>query len=231
MLYSVLSAFCDHRFRIKNARLRSLTELSPSEGLVQEAAAPVSCNSYTDIVVFNIGFLYAAFDMVAYRLGRHYAEEKNKLVWITFCMRGYATAAPPCLMDMFWQQSVTKYWTDLLQNYTDSWWLKKNKILIFVYLVLHLISSFLVLNLSNLPYYSTEHCDITLTLFMSPYCLRLLYKVALFCCSQRLLVRLFTPVRSWIKSYGRLSLPPDVCMSDCVIYILIKNLVMTNSID
>lgn len=78
------------------------------------------------ILLFNIGFLYAAFDMVAYRLRMHYAEEKNKLVWITFCMRGYATAALPYLMDVFWQQSLTKY-RIFRKNNTDSCLLKKNK--------------------------------------------------------------------------------------------------------
>jgi len=32
------------------------------------------------ILLFNISFLHAVFDMVAYRLRMHYAEEKNKLV-------------------------------------------------------------------------------------------------------------------------------------------------------
>ncbi len=117
-------------FQNKNARLRSWLN-SLQVRVLFKRQQPLSAVIPALILLFNIGFLYAAFDMVAYRLGRHYAEEKNKLVWITFCMRGYATAAPPCLMDMFWQQSVTKYWI-LLQNYTDSWWLKKSNIFCFL---------------------------------------------------------------------------------------------------
>lgn len=117
--------FCDHRFRIKMQDCAHWLN-SLQVKVLFKRQQPLSAVILALILLFNIGFLYAAFDMVAYRLRLHYAEEKNKLVWITFCMRGYATAAPPCLMDVFWQQSVTKYWI-LLQNYTDCWWLKKSK--------------------------------------------------------------------------------------------------------
>ncbi len=117
--------FCDHGFRIKMQDCAHWLN-SLQVKVLFKRQQPLSAVILALILLFNIGFLYAAFDMVAYRLRMHYAEEKNKLVWITFCMRGYATAAPPCLMDVFWQQSVTKYWIRL-QNYTDSWWLKKSK--------------------------------------------------------------------------------------------------------
>lgn len=74
----------------------------------------------------------------------------------------------------------------------------------YMFLSIYLSIQFAHFLYSTSPTFPIPQNIVTLTLLMSTYSLSVLYKVALFCCLQLLIVQLFTPVRSWIKSYGRL---------------------------